>query len=150
MKKRNLIISTVLATSILSVGAIGVASACGGPGGGFGGKGHGNKMMHVVEKLDLSKEQRTSIWKIMDKQKDTMRANREEMYSIRTALRDAAGSENYDEDKVRELANKKASMMSNMIVQRTQSMNQIQKLLTQEQQDKFNELQDRSFGRGRF
>lgn len=150
MKKRNLIISTVLATSILSVGAIGVASACGGPGGGFGGKGHGNKMMHVVEKLDLSKEQRTSIWKIMDQQKDTMRANREEMYSIHTALRDAAGSDNYDEDKVRELANKKASMMSDMIVQRTQSMNQIQKLLTQEQQVKFNEIQDRSFGRGRF
>lgn len=150
MKKRNWIISTVLAGSILSVGAMGVASACGGPGGGFGGKGHGSKMMHMVEKLDLSKEQRTSVWKIMDAQKDTMRANREQMYSIHTALRDAAGAVNYDQDKVRELANKKASMMSDMIVQRTESMNKIRQLLNEEQVATFNKFQDRSFDRGRF
>lgn len=150
MKKRNLILSTVLATGILSVGAISVASACGGPGGGFGGQGHGNKMMHMVEKLDLSKQQRTSVWKIMDQQKDNMRTNREQMYTIHKALRDAAAAQNYDQDKVRELANQKASMMSDMIVQRTQTMNQIRKLLTPEQLEKFNNMQDRSFGRGRF
>lgn len=150
MKKRNWIISTVLAGSLLSVGAMGVASACGGPGEGFGGRGHGDKMMHMVEKLDLSKAQRTSIWKIMDEQRDKMRGNREAMYDIHKSLREAAGAENYDQDKVRELANKKASRMSDMIVQRTQTMNQIRQLLNEEQVAKFNKFQDRSLGRGRF
>lgn len=150
MKKRNWIISTVLAGSILSVGAMGVASACGGPGGGMGGRGHGDKMMHMIEKLDLTKEQRTSIWKIMDEQKGKMGGNREEMYSIHKALREAASSENYDQDKVRELANKKASMMSDMIVQRTESMNKIRQLLNEEQVATFNKFQDRAFDRGRF
>jgi len=154
MKKRNWIFSTVLAGSILTVGAVGVANAFGGPGcgpgGGFGGRGQGDKIMHMIEKLDLSKEQRTAIWGIMDQQKDNMRENREDMYAIHKALRESATADSYDKGKVRELADKKASMMSDMIVLRTEAMNQIRNQLTDEQVDLFNKFQDRSFGRGRF
>ena len=149
MQKRNWLISTVLATSLFTVGAMGTAAA-GGCGGGPGGGGYGYNS-RVLDRLDLSKEQRQSIWNIMDEQRDAMRANRDEMVEIRKSLREAVKADTYDEATVQQLANKKAQLMTEMTVQRTANMHRIRKLLTAEQLTQLDEMEQRfSKRRGRY
>ncbi len=149
MKKRNWIIGSVLAGTLLTAGAVYAGGGgCGGPGGFEGGR--GDKMMHMVQKLDLTKEQRQAIWAIMDEQRDKMRDKRDDMFELRKALKEATTSDNYDAVKVRQLADTKAKMMSDMIVERTETMNRIRKVLTAEQVKKLDDTQSRFFGRGHF
>lgn len=153
MKKRNWIIGSVLAGTLLTAGAVYAGGGCGGgsgfgPGGFEGGR--GGNMMHMVEQLDLTKEQRQAIWKIMDEQRDKMRNKRDDMFDLHKALREAATTDNYDATKVRQLADTKAKMMSDMIVERTETMNRIRKVLDAEQVKKLDATQDSFFGRGHF
>ena len=150
MKKRNWVIGSVLAGTLLTAGAVYAGGGCGGPGfgpGGFEG-GRGGNMMRMVEQLDLTKEQRQAVWAIMDEQRNKMRDKRADMVDIRKALHEAATSANYDATKVRELADTKAKMMSDMMVERTETMNRIRKVLTAEQVKKLDDTQYRFFGRG--
>lgn len=137
MKKRNLIVGSVLAGSILL--SAGAAHACKGP----GGHQRSDKMMHVMEKLDLSEEQLASISSIKDQQKEQMSASRTEMKNIREALREQANSDNYDAAKVRELADAKAKLIAEITVKRTETMNRIRKELTPEQIAKMDKMKQR-------
>lgn len=151
MKKRNWVISSVLAASIITMGTASVVHACGGPGdGGRHGSFRGDKMMHMMGNLELSKAQRQSIRKIKNEQRDQMGAKQDEMIDIHKALREQAGAENYDAAKVQELANAKAKIMAEMTVQRMKTMNRIRKELTAEQIEKMDEFKARRFGRGHF
>ena len=150
MKKRNWVIGSVLAGTLLTAGVVYAGGGCGGPGSGHGGSegGRGGDMKHLVERLDLNKEQRQSVWKIMDEQRDKMRDKRGDMFDIHKALREAATADNYDAAKVRQLADSKAKLMADMLVERTETMNRIRKLLTAEQVKKLDDTQSRFFGRG--
>ena len=146
MKTRNWIIGSILAGSMLSLGAMGVANACGGP----GGQGRGDRMMHVMQQLDLTKDQRQAIRSIKDEQRDQMRANRDAMMDIRKSLREQVHAANYDAVKVRELADAKAKIMADMTVQRSATMHRIRQQLTAEQQAKLDNMQPAGPGRGHF
>lgn len=133
MKKRNWIIASILASTI---GVAGVSHACGGPGGHSRGDHKGNRMMHVMKKLDLSKEQKQAVRSIKNESRDKMQSKRDEMSDIRKALREQARSETYDATKARELADARAKIMSDMTVQRIETMNRIRKQLTADQLEK--------------
>ncbi|MCW9025020.1 MAG: Spy/CpxP family protein refolding chaperone [Gammaproteobacteria bacterium] len=150
MKKRNWIISSVLAGSIITIGAVGVTQACGGQGGLFRGDHRGDKMIHVMKGLDLTKEQRQSIRSIRNEQRDKMGEQQDAMMDIRKSLREQAHSDSYDVTKVRELADAKAKIMADMTVQRTETMNRIYKELSPEQRAELDSYKERGFGRGNF
>ena len=137
MKKRHWIIGTILAGSVLSLGAVNIANACAG---GHGGHHRGNGMMHVMKSLDLSKEQRASIQTIMQAQRDKMQSNRTQMQEIRKSLHEQVMSSQFDANKVRALADAKAKIMADMTVQRVESMNRIRHVLTPEQAAKLDSM----------
>lgn len=147
MKKKAFWVTGTLAATLLITSA---AFACGGPGGmSFGGHhGQGQKMMKMVDRLDLNDEQRDAVWEIMDEQRDAMRDKRDDASDNRKALRTATMSDNYDETEVRALADNMAKDMSDMIVQRSTAMQRIRSLLNQEQLEQLDKYQDRGFGRG--
>ena len=146
MKTRNWIVGSILAGSMLSLGIMGVANACGGP----GGHARGDRMMHVMQQLDLTKDQRQAIRSIKDEQRDQMRANGDAMMDIRKSLREQVHAANYDAVKVRELADAKAKIMADMTVQRSATMHRIRQQLTAEQLVKLGNMQPAGPGRGHF
>lgn len=150
MKKRNLVIGSILAGSILTIGTAGLVHACGSPGGHYYGEHRGGKMMHVMKKLDLTTEQHKTIRNIKDEQREKMSAKRDEMMDIRKELRQQVRADNYDAGKVRELADAKAKIMADMTVKRIETMNRIRKELTPEQVAKLDSFKERGFGRGDF
>ena len=143
MKKRNLIIGSILAGTI---GIAGLAQACGGPGGNsrgdYEGRG-GDRMMHVLKKLDLSDEQRDSMRTIKRDSRDKMQSKRDQMSDIRQALHKQASADTYDAEKVRELANSKAALIADITVQRIETMRKVRQQLTAEQLKEFDEMKDR-------
>lgn len=153
MKKSSRILGGLLTVGVLTLGASGIAQACGGPGGFHHGKGMAmgmQRMDYMMEKLDLNDAQRESIRKLVDQQRDQMRNQRDSMRDIRKALRQQVMSENYDAAKVRELADSKARLMANMLVQRTETMHQIRQQLTPEQMTRLNRMLEHKMGPGRF
>lgn len=160
MNKRNWFIGTVLAGTLLTVGAVGAVGypgGCGGfgPGnfqpGGFGPGGHGGRMAYVIEQLDLDQGQREAAWKILDEQREQMVAKRGETFALRQALREQMRGGSSDLAKVRELADAKAKLMADRMVQRAETMNRLRALLTPEQLEKLDVLQQSMpMRRGRF
>lgn len=144
MKKRNWIIVTVLAGTI---GVAGVSHACGGKGGHSRGGHKGDAIMHIMKKLDLSKEQRQAVRKIKNESRDKMEAKRDEMFDIRKELREQGKAENYDAAKVRKLADARAKIMADMTVQKIETMQRIRKELTAEQREKLEDFKGRRFER---
>ena len=148
MKKRNLIIASVLAGTI---GIAGAAQAFGGHGGGdrcnYKGEYRGDRMMHVMKELDLSDEQRQSVREIKKENREQMKASRQQMMEVHKELREASSADNYDASKVRELADKKAKLMADITVKRVEIMQRIRSELTPEQQKEFAEMKEHRSGR---
>jgi len=140
MKKRNLIIASVLAGSLFSVAAVGAANACNSQSGHRDGHGHGGKMMHMMKNLDLTEKQSETIRSIKKEQNEKIQSTRANMKEIRKSLHEQAKAENFDAAKVRELADAKAKLMADMTVMRTETMHRIRKELTPEQVDKFDSM----------
>lgn len=145
MNKRNWIIGSILAGTI---GIAGVAHACGGHGDHSRGDHRGDRMMHVMKKLDLTKEQRQAVRNIKKESRDQMEVKRDEMFELHKALQKEGSAKKYNAAKVRELADAKAKLMSDMTVQRIETMNRVRKELTPEQIEKLDDIKARRFGRG--
>jgi Spy/CpxP family protein refolding chaperone len=145
MKKRNVIIGSVV--GLVALAAIGVAGAR--PGGfcgaGLGadhspfagpmmhGHGHGH-LRHLMRQLDLTEEQRDKVFDILYAQVPAAREKTRELREGREALVSAAMSGNYDPQQVRTLADAQAKPISDLIVMRTETLNKIYAVLTPEQQ----------------
>jgi Spy/CpxP family protein refolding chaperone len=142
MKKRTAVI-TLLVSGVIALATVGAVSAspgdrCGGQHTAFGGPmGHGGgKQIHrMMERLDLSDEQRDQIFDIMYAQMPTARDKMKELRAGRQALRELAMSPELDEAKVRELADAQSKIMADMVVMRSQTMNKVYKVLTPEQRE---------------
>jgi len=143
MKKRNLIIASILAGTI---GVAGAVQAFGSHDGGdrcnYKGEHRGDRMMYIMKELDLSDEQRQSVREIKKQNREQMKNNREQMMEIRKELREASSADNYDAAKVRELADKKAKLMADMTVKRVEIMQRIRSELTPEQQREFAKMKE--------
>ena len=152
MKKRNLIMAGTMAAIMAgAMGAAGLTHASG-----YGDRDrcdykgeHRGGMKHMMKELDLTKEQRQTLRKFKSESREQMKNNREQMMELRKQLHEEAISEDYDSAKVRELADKKAKLMSDMLVKKMESMQRIRKELTPEQQEEFDEMkEDRYSNRG--
>lgn len=144
MKKSNLIIAGIMA------GAMGVAGIT--HASGYGDRDrcehkgeYRSGMKHVMKELDLTKEQRESLREIKKESREQMKNNREQMREIRKQLHEEASSEKYDASKVREIADKKAKLMSDMLVKKMESMQRIRKELTPEQRKEFDEMKENRY-----
>jgi Spy/CpxP family protein refolding chaperone len=148
MKKRNIVLSTILAGSVLSVAAVGIANAD--PSGGCGARGHHASMHegrmghggfgHMFKRLNLTEAQRDQIFQIRYAQKPAMRAKMKELRSGRQALRAAATAENYDAQKVQTLAQAQAKTLADMMVMRTETSHKIYAVLTPEQRQQLSQM----------
>lgn len=122
------------------------APLCDGHGPRFGMRGGMDRFeggMHMppfVRELKLTEAQRDQIFKIMHEQAPTMREKAKEAHKARTDLRALTFSGNYDEAKVKALADTEAQAMAAMTQMRAASANQIYQLLTPEQRKKAEEL----------
>lgn len=150
MKKRNIVLSTILAGSVLSVAAVGIASA--GPGGNCGARGHHTSMHegrmghggfgHAFKRLNLTEAQRDQMFQIRYAQKPAMRAKMKELHAGREALRAAATAENYDAQKVQTLAQAQAKTLTDMMVMRTETSHKIYTVLTPEQRQQLSQMRE--------
>jgi Spy/CpxP family protein refolding chaperone len=156
MKKSNLIISSVLAASMLTIGSAGIVHAYGGPGGGpeycehhrsVHRAEHDDRMTFMMNQLDLDRQQRDAISKIKDEQAKKTEARMDEMMKIRNAMREQARAEKYDAAKVRELADAQAKLMADMMVERVETMNRIREQLTKDQAARMEQMKARMMER---
>jgi len=139
MKKRNLIMVSILAGGLLTSGVSIARTGCDR----FSDH-HSDKMMHVMkEELKLSDKQIEAIRAIKKEQASDMRSSMIEMKKIRRELREQVRSDNYDAAKVRQLADAKAKIMADMTVKRIDTMHRIRKQLTPEQAAKLDDMKKR-------
>ncbi|MBT5230303.1 MAG: Spy/CpxP family protein refolding chaperone [Methylococcales bacterium] len=157
MRKNKLMITAILAGSLLAIGATGVSYACGNNEGASQGQHHsqyrghhrghhnGDRMSHWVKQLNLTDDQRAVIEKIRGEHKVSKQDNRQQLKAIKQALRQQIHSDNFDAAKVRELANAKAKIIVEMTVQRAEMKHLIRQELTPEQRNQFNDMKGHRF-----
>jgi protein CpxP len=161
MKKRNILITTMLVAAIPVLILSGPVSAfkgghCLERGGlhqrltGMGGMPFGGRMggmLRMMDALDLTKEQREKIWNIMDEKRTQLRTYMISMHEGRKQVHEAAAEGDYDAAQVRKLADAQGKAMADLIVLRTSTRVEVQSVLTPEQQAKFKELRDQRRGK---
>jgi len=159
---KKAVVGTLVAGVLVTMVAVGSVSAfqrgggCGmGPMGkhaaaGYGmHRGMGGRMMpmlRMMEKLEVTDEQREKIWAVMDKNRPAKRQQMTQMMKNRKAFREAERAEPFDAALVRRLAEDQGRSMAEMIVLRAQGRQEIKALLTPEQQAQFKALQERRRG----
>lgn len=146
MKKRNLIMVSILAGSLFTMGTAFAHTheGCDRFSDHHGAKMrhvmHGDKSMHMMQELNLSDKQLDTIRTIRKEQATDMRSTFTEMKKIRRELREQASADKYDAAKVRQLADAKAKIMADMTVKRIATMHRIRKELTPEQIKKLDSM----------
>lgn len=151
MKTRQVIVSTIIAASLLASGA-GLAQAgpdklCdkGGKHAAFQGEHQSGirPMQRLMEKLELDQAQRDQVTALMEEHRATIQDKREAMREIQRKMREAATAEAYDAEQVKQLARDKAALVAELSVQRSELMRDIYRQMTPEQQEKFRTLRGR-------
>ncbi|MDT3679087.1 MAG: Spy/CpxP family protein refolding chaperone [Burkholderiaceae bacterium] len=107
--------------------------------------GHGDRFLRG---LDLSEQQRDRIFEIRHAAEPKMREQAKTLRETRGEFAKLALSNDYDEAKVKALADRNAQAISEMAQLRARSMNEVYKVLTPEQQAKLQERQSRRAQRG--
>jgi periplasmic protein CpxP/Spy len=144
MKKPNMIFKSIMLSSLLTFATAGPVYAYGGQGKNYdrhhvGGPG---KMGYIMSQLELSDKQRAAMSKIRDEQRQKMRAKRDEMTELQKKMSEQMRSEKYDADKVRELADAQAKIMSDMMVLRAEGMNRMHEQLTADQEARIKQMKE--------
>lgn len=162
MNKRRIVLSTVLAGSVLALSATGIANANDSRACGHGfnqqhnGYSHagmfkhrGGGLRHMLHRLKLTEGQRDKIFEIRYAQKPALRAKMKEMRKHHQALRSATMGENYDAGRVQELAQAQGKSIGELIAMRAETMHRIYDVLTPEQRKQVDEWQQHRRGNGR-
>ena len=110
-----------------------------------GKRGHGDRFLRG---LDLSDEQRDRIFEIRHAAAPKMREQAKTLRETRGEFAKLALSADYDEAKVKALADRNAQAISEMAQLRARNMNEIYQVLTPEQRTKVQERQARRASRG--
>ncbi len=159
MKKGTLVISSLLTLAL--AGASIAASAEPQPGHGHESghsqqyKGHGmseegHDMMsyRLFERLGLSEEQRASIDAIREARAPELREKAKALYEASRDMRGYALSDDFDVNRARELATKRAGLQAELQVLRMTGFNEAWKVLTVEQKAKLADWRARHEERG--
>ena len=137
MKK---IIFTAVALLTLSVGSILVFAHRGGDfGRGFGGRG-GFLFGRMAKELNLTEAQKAQIKQLMEAEKSKVKPIIEDIKENRQKMEELTADGNFDEVKVKRLADEQAILSSQLIVERERTISQIFQNLTAEQREKAKQL----------
>lgn len=99
---------------------------------------HGHMMHGMIEKLDLTKEQKDKIKDIMDKSRSAVKNKRDEMHDIRMSINEAYANDSMTKDKIDEFVKKEEKIVGAMLKMRMMDRLEISKVLTKEQREKLN------------
>ena len=135
--KRIAIMSAVFALALAALG-ISDATARGNRHGGMGGDGFGMGfgMIRMLDRMDLSEDQKQQVASILKKHRDDIARNMAEGSEARAKLAGAMQSKDYSETSVKEAAAAMAAHQEKAILLRAKVMSEIRSVLTPEQNEK--------------
>jgi protein CpxP len=134
-------IAVGVAVLLLAVGVVVAAAQGRGHGGGFGG--FGMPLEYMTDVLDLTPAQQTQIKAIFDAEKPNMKAMRDQQREFRKQMDDATKGGNFDEAKVRSIAQQQSQGFVEMAVAHARVKSKIWNVLTPEQRQKAEQLKAR-------
>ncbi len=154
MNKRKMVIGS---TTAVLVGLLVSASALSGHPMGCDMDGHGRHARHLdrggefgmhrpsgmfraVWQLDLSEEQQAQLRGLMEPMREASRQQMRSMKEARKTLREAMNAEPYDAAQVQQLAEAQGNAVTEMILKRAETSQQIRALLTPEQRAELDTL----------
>ena len=120
--------------------------------GGYGhGEHHGRMMDRVMDRLELTEDQRAEAEALMTERHDGMKADIDQMRKAQAALAEAIHAAVFDEMAIREAAAVVAALESDLAVKRGLANQEFRKILTPDQQAELDEMHKRmrEFGGGR-
>ena len=117
----------------------------GGAGAGFmGGEMGSMRLFRMAEQLDLTKEQRNSIARIIDNTQPKMRDNMFKLMDARKAMRELmSGKKKVDDRELRSLTRDQGDTMAELMYLRLKMHNDIRNVLTDEQLAKLDSMRER-------
>ena len=110
------------------------------------GPGSPEMMEHMARALGLSEEQKTQIKALMDGIQATEEARHQKMEELHKQLEAVTANGQFDETKVREIANQQAQIHADQIVEHERMKSKVFSLLTPEQRVKAEEMHKRGGG----
>jgi Spy/CpxP family protein refolding chaperone len=143
--------SLLIGTAIVGSLAAGLAHALSSGSGEYCMRGRGmdseSHVNRMVERLDLTKEQRDKVRTIVDKARPQTRDLHDKLSENRKQLRALTQQGTVMEGDIRKLADSQGKLIANKIVQRSKLQAEVNAVLTPEQREK---MQQRLEHRGRF
>ena len=116
----------------------------GGPGGPGGhGKDHARMMEHVAKELGLTAEQTTQVKALFEGMHAAEEARHAKREELRKQLDEATKGGQFDETRVRAIANEQGALMADSLVEHERMKSKIYAILTPEQRIKADELHKR-------
>lgn len=131
MKNRS---KTLIAASLLTVGALAAVPAFSHGNDHERGHGRGPGIERMAERLDLTEQQQMQVRTIRDQSREAMRGYRDSLHDNRQKLRELVRSGNADEAGIRELADAQGAIVADMVFERARTMQAVRAVLTPEQQ----------------
>ena len=106
----------------------------------FGGGKHGNGGMRALMQLDLSQDQKQTIYDILQKYQDEQEATRTSIREQRQEFFDTTSDGNFDEDKTRQAFQKSVPATEDAFVLRARIKSEINAALTTEQLEELQQI----------
>ena len=104
---------------------------------------HRRGPMQAVWELDLSEEQQEQLSALMLEKRKGLRERMLAKRETRTALREAISAEPYDAERVKQLAQAQGAAVTERIIKRAETRQQIRALLTPEQLAELDEMRSK-------
>jgi periplasmic protein CpxP/Spy len=142
MKHRNLILTTLLAGSLTAAGFATISQAgpfCGNRHGAHSermgyGEGRHDPLKRLLRHVDLTDAQQTEIKTIYETSRMDTENDRNQLRDNRKAMQNLVTGNDYNLERVRELADQQAKLQADLTVARIDAMYRVHQVLTPEQQ----------------
>lgn len=107
------------------------------------GHGHGDMLEHMARELNLTDTQKQQVKAIMDSAESSTEGTRTKLDEIRKQIDAATANGQFDETQVRNLANQRAQLEADMMVEHLRAKSKVFGILTAEQRTKAEEMHKR-------
>ena len=141
--RKKLFAGAGIAVLILGVTVFALGHAFQGDGHGGRGKDHAGMMEHVTRELGLTTEQQTQVKALFEGMHAAEEARHTKREELRKQLDEATKNGQFDETRVRAIANEQATLMADSLVEHERMKSKIYAILTPEQRTKADELHKR-------